>query len=238
MNYWFEVVMLTFISGLSIPLGGVISKYLKIKNHFIEIELNHFMVALGGGALLSAVVLVLVPKGSHHLEILPSVLCFGAGGVFFMIIDRYLASNGTSASQLVAMLIDFVPEALALGVMFSISKESGLLLAIIIFIQNLPEGYNAYKELLKVKCYTGNIVLLAFFVMAFLGPISGTLGLFFLTEQVTILSGMMLIGAGGIIYTTFQDIAQQARLRYRWAPSLGAVFGFMLGMIGEMMLQK
>lgn len=237
MEYWFEVALLTFISGLAIPLGGIISRYLQIKNHFIEVEFNRFMVAFGGGALLSAVALVLVPKGSHYLEILPSGLCFGAGGIFFMVIDRFLASNGTSASQLTAMLIDFVPEALALGAVFSVSRDAGLLLAIIIFLQNLPEGYNAYKELAKAKCYTGNIVLMAFFLMAFLGPISGTVGLFVLAEHFEVLSSIMLFGAGGIIYTTFQDIAPQVKLRCHWAPPLGAVFGFMLGMVGEMLVR-
>lgn len=42
------------------------------------------------------------------------------------------------------------------------------------------------------------------------------------------------IPAGGILYLVFQDIAPQARLEKHWAPSLGAVAGFLLGVLGHM----
>ena len=38
--------------------------------------------------------------------------------------------------------------------------------------------------------------------------------------------------AGGIFYLILEHIAPQAKLAYHWAPPLGAVFGFMLGMAG------
>ena len=50
-----------------------------------------------------------------------------------------------------------------------------------------------------------------------------------------VLAGIMLFASGGIIYTIFEDIAPMARLKYHWAPPLGAVFGFMFGMVGEML---
>jgi ZIP family zinc transporter len=47
----------------------------------------------------------------------------------------------------------------------------------------------------------------------------------------------MLFAAGGILYLTFEDIAPQAHLARRWAPALGAVAGFMLGLLGQMLLR-
>ena len=44
-------------------------------------------MAFGGGALLSAVVLVLVPEGIAHLELLSASVFFIAGGLFFMFLD-------------------------------------------------------------------------------------------------------------------------------------------------------
>jgi len=41
---------------------------------------------------------------------------------------------------------------------------------------------------------------------------------------------------GGILYLVFQDIAPQAPMRRHWAPPLGAVMGFMVGMIGKQLL--
>lgn len=39
--------------------------------------------------------------------------------------------------------------------------------------------------------------------------------------------------AGGIFYLVFRDIAPEARVEKQWSPSLGAVFGFLLGIIGH-----
>lgn len=46
----------------------------------------------------------------------------------------------------------------------------------------------------------------------------------------------MLFAAGGILYLLFQDIAPQVRLENRWGPPLGAVLGFMLGMLGQILI--
>jgi len=45
----------------------------------------------------------------------------------------------------------------------------------------------------------------------------------------------MLFSAGGILYLIFQDITPQAKLKNHWFPALGAVAGFLLGVIGYMM---
>jgi ZIP family zinc transporter len=46
----------------------------------------------------------------------------------------------------------------------------------------------------------------------------------------------MLAAAGGILYLTFQDIAPQAKLDCDWGPPLGAVLGFLVGMVGHQLL--
>ncbi|MEZ5332802.1 MAG: hypothetical protein R2991_12290 [Thermoanaerobaculia bacterium] len=43
----------------------------------------------------------------------------------------------------------------------------------------------------------------------------------------------MLFAAAGILYLVFQDIAPQAR-RAPLAPALGAVLGFLFGLLAEM----
>jgi ZIP family zinc transporter len=49
-----------------------------------------------------------------------------------------------------------------------------------------------------------------------------------------LLNKIMVFCAGGILYLIFQDIAPQAKLKKRWAPALGAIAGFLLGVIGHM----
>ena len=46
----------------------------------------------------------------------------------------------------------------------------------------------------------------------------------------------MLVASGGILYSMFQDIAPQVKLKQHWAPPLGALLGFALGIVGHMLV--
>ena len=150
-----------------------------------------------------------------------------------MALDIRLAANDTTFSQLIAMLSDFVPEALALGATFAFSRDAGLLLAGLIALQNMPEGFNAYREIKVSSEYSRQRIIGAFTLMALLGPIAGVTGYFVFSGHPKIVSGIMLFAAGGILYIIFQDIAPQSKLKNHWASPLGAVAGFLLGVLGH-----
>jgi len=233
-----EIVVLTLIAGLAMPVGALIASVEKINPRWLESEVRHGVIAFGGGALLSAVALVLVPQGVSNLSLSLIVVCFSSGGIIFMLLDILLATNNTPFSQLTAMLSDFVPEALALGASFAFSKNAGLLLAGMIFLQNMPEGFNAYREIKASSAAYGRLKIVgAFTLMAFLGPVAGATGYFVLSGHPQIVSGIMLFAAGGVLYLVFQDIAPQSKLKNHWAPSLGAVAGFLLGVLGHAALK-
>ncbi|WP_136247089.1 ZIP family metal transporter [Halomonas borealis] len=236
MDAWEKVIALTLLAGMAMPLGGGIARVVRLGPHGLENELRHGIVAFGGGALLSAVALVLVPDGVEALELGPAMLCFLAGGLAFMGIDIALNRSGASASQLVAMLSDFVPEALALGAAFAYGGGSGVLLALLMTLQNLPEGFNAYRELRESTHYSARRLLTMFFAMAWLGPLAGLGGLWWLSDYPAAVAAIMLFAAGGILYSVFQDLAPQARLERHWGPPLGAVLGFALGIAGHMLI--
>jgi len=228
-----QIIVLTLLAGLAIPFGAAIAGVERISPRWLETEVRHGVIAFGGGALLSAVALILVPEGMSNLSTLLVAACFAGGGVVFMTIDIRLAANDTPFSQLTAMLTDFVPEALALGATFTVSRDAGLLLAGIVALQNLPEGFNAYREIKDSTDYSRLKIIGAFSLIALLGPIAGATGYFVLSDHPQVVSGIMMFAAGGILYMIFQDIAPQARLKSHWAPPLGAVAGFLLGVLGH-----
>ncbi len=234
---WIAIVLLTLIAGIAMPVGAAIAALENIRPRWLETEVRHSVIAFGGGALLAAVALVLVPEGTENLDPAMIVLCFTGGGVTFMALDIYLAYRATPASQLVAMIADFIPEAMALGATFVVSRTSGILLAGIIAMQNLPEGFNACRELIKAAHYSTPQVIGLFALMALLGPIAGLTGLFVLADYPRIVSAIMLFAAGGILYLIFQDIAPQSKLRRHWAPPLGAAAGFLLGILGKIAVE-
>ncbi len=200
-----------------------------------EEELRHGVMAFGGGALLSAVALVLVPEGIANLKPLPACIFFFVGGFSFMALDIYLKKIDTPASQLVAMLSDFIPESIALGAAFATGSSHAFLLAGLIALQNLPEGFSAYQELNATSTYKPKKIIIMFLLMAILGPVAGVSGYIWLSGYPVIVAAIMLFASGGILYSIFQDIAPQVKLEKHWVAPMGAVLGFMLGMLGLML---
>ena len=152
-----------------------------------------------------------------------------------MLLDRYQALTGRAAPQFSAMAADFLPESLALGGIFAVGGEGAILLALLIGMQNLPEGFNAWRELaaagMPARTALGRMI-----VLALLGPVCGAIGWFWLADHEAVLGAVLLFAAGGILYLTFQDIAPQSRLERHWAPPLGAVLGFALALVGQLLL--
>jgi ZIP family zinc transporter len=229
-------VILGLLAGLPIPLGAQIARIERIQPRWLDTELRHSVVAFGGGVLLAAVSLVLVPEGVAVLPPLWVVVSFGGGGLAFFVIERALARRRRPAGQLLAMVLDFVPEALALGAAMASGDRIAMLLALLIGAQNLPEGFNAYREAVAHRPKSGRRLILTFAALALLGPVSAAIGHQVLSDQPALVGVLMLFAAGGIIYLTFEDIAPKAVLRHHWAPQLGAVAGFLFGLVGQMVL--
>ncbi len=235
MDPFVEMLLWTTLAGACVPLGAGFAHIENIRPRWREEEFRHFVIAFGGGVLVGAVALVLVPEGAERL---PQPLAVAglmlAGGVGFMVLDRAQARWKQVTPQLTAMAADLVPESLALGGMFAANAKGAVLLALLIGLQNLPEGFNAWRELV-VRQFNRRTGFTLMALLAFLGPVCGLIGWFWLADHDAILGAIMLFAAGGILYLTFQDIAPQARLEQHWAPPLGAVLGFALALLAEMM---
>jgi zinc transporter, ZIP family len=228
-----KIFLYTLCAGACIPLGGAIAYFEKIKSKWLENEFRHTVIAFGGGILLAAVALLLVPEGTRYIDHpLLSVLILLAGGFCFFMLERYLGTRNLQKPQFMAMLLDYIPETLALGGAFAINAKTAPLLAVFIGLQNLPEGFNAFRELRTIH-HTSSLRILGFMCLLVpIGPIIGFLGWFYLSDKVHLLGATMLFASGGILYLVFQDIAPKSHIRRHWAPSLGAVLGFGLGMLG------
>ena len=107
------------------------------------------------------------------------------------------------------------------------------MLAVLIGLQNLPEGFNAYRDLRSISQASRQRILGFMLLLALLGPLLAITGWFYLSGNVAMLGVIMLFASGGILYLIFQDIAPQSHMKHHWAPPLGAVLGFCLGMLGN-----
>lgn len=232
------ILFFTIAAGACIPLGGFIASFEHIRAKWLEQELRHFLIALGGGVLVGAVAVVLVPQGIASMDAsmwaIPIVL---AGGVAFFLIERALGLRRREAPQAMGMLLDYVPEAMALGGLVALGSEMAALLALLIGLQNLPEGFNAFRELHALGVRSARRTLMIMSSLVAIGPILGLAGYFLLAEWPAALGAIMLFASGGILYLIFQDIAPQSRLNRHWAPPLGAVLGFSVALFGHMVVR-
>lgn len=237
MDTFTEMIVFTTIAGICIPIGSFIARIEPFRPHWLEHELRHSIIAFGGGVLVSAVALVLVPEGDARMPTpVASFLVFLAGGLAFFLIERRMGLSRRETPQVSAMLLDYVPESLALGGMFATGAASAPMLALLIGLQNLPEGFNSYRELNEVTDRRPLLTLLLIAAMVPLGPLCGALGMMFLSDHDVLLGSIMLFAAGGILYLIFQDIAPQSRLERHWGPATGAVIGFGVGLLGQQLV--
>ena len=229
------IVLSSWLAGVTAFIGGVLAHIEGTADTEAKREMVHGVVAFGGGILVAAVAFALTPVGMVILS--PAVLgtTFFLGGITFCFWDAQLSKSRGSKAQFMAMLIDFLPEAISLGAVFGHNHRLGVLLAAFIGAQNLPEGFNAFREIVAtgVKPRSALTTLLA---ISLLGPASACLGYYFLQNQAKLTAGIMCFAAGGILYLIFQDIAPKSKMRRHWAPPLGAVLGFIVGMIGKQVI--
>lgn len=231
------IIVYSLFSGLTVFLGGILSKLFNgtAKDGMMKNEILHTSTAFGGGIIIAAVAFVLVPRGMAALPLFPMIAIFTAGAMTFFFLDRFIERKGGSAAQILAMLMDFVPEAISLGAVFAHDINLGLLLAIFIGLQNLPESFNSYVEL-QHSGYSSRKSLWVLFTLSFSGVIASLLGYYLLRNSPTIIASLMLFSGGGILYLIFQDIAPLSKLAKSWFPALGACMGFLIGMIGQKLL--
>jgi len=230
----YDVIVLTFLAGLAAFCGSILGWVEAIKKDWLTCESRHAIMAFGGGALFAAVALVLVPKGMAGVPLYFSATAFLGGAVFFLFIDACFRARKSPLSQFMAMMLDFVPESLVLGAVITSNYNEAVFLAALIAAQNMPEGFNAYREMTGGKQTMTRAKALTLMAAASLsGILWGVAGYMIFSPDDLLLKLLMMFCAGGIFALVFRDIAPEAYVRARWSPSLGAAFGFLLGIVGH-----
>lgn len=229
-----KLLFYSFFAGFTVFLGGILANIFNhhVKESPIKYDIIHTLMSFGAGIILSALSLVLIPKGMEELDLLPLSLSFLTGALTFMFLDQYLSKKGGKTATLLAMMMDFIPESIALGAVFAIEPQMATLLAFFIGLQNLPEAFNAFRDLI-LSGYTVHKTLIIFFFMSFFGVLGALLGHYFLSDYPDLTAHLMIFASGGILYLLIQDIIPESKLEKKHLTSLGAILGFLVGIIGE-----
>jgi len=117
----------------------------------------------------------------------------------------------------------------------SYSTSMATLLAVFIGLQNLPEAFNSYRDLVQ-SGYTPKKTLIIFFFLSFCGIVGALTGHFFLTDYPNLTAHLMTFASGGILYLLIQDIIPESKLKQNYLVPLGSTVGFLVGIIGEKLI--
>jgi zinc transporter, ZIP family len=229
------ILLVTWLAGLAAVLGGVVGWLEGSAETDIKRTITHGATAFGGGILVAAVAFALLPPGMEVLGFAGLGVLFCLGGILAAFVDAYVSKRAGPKAEFMALILEFVPEALALGSVFAHDRRVGLMLAAFVGAQNLPEGFNSFRESRRAGTTTRR-ALLMLLLASLLGPLAACIGYLVLQDQVKLTAGIMAFASGAIMYLIFQDIAPSSKMRRHWVPAVGAVFGFAAGMLGEMLI--
>lgn len=225
---------LALLAGLSIPLGALVSAHKGLESFCYHHEIDSFVSYFGGGALLAAIALVLVPYGMEHATVPMAAIAFLVGSITFWQLSSRLNRKSNTASQFLGMLLDYFPESIALGTAVATGSSSVYLLVVLIALQNMPEGFASFHEMRD--SLSKRRLWAVFLLVPLLGPLAAWLGYSCLSGSTQVVASLMLFCSGGILYLIFEDIVPHAHLKNRDFPAIGAVLGFLLGMMGAMLI--
>lgn len=146
-----KVVIFSLLAGSTVFLGAYTAYFFENRVHDKKLKetVIKYLVAFATGIMLSAISFVLVPEGMNNISIILSVFLFLSGGISFYFLDKFIQHHKTNIPQILAMLLDFIPESIALGAVFAYDNKMGLLLSLFIAFQNFPESFNSYVEMDK-----------------------------------------------------------------------------------------
>jgi zinc transporter, ZIP family len=220
-----RVIAITAFAGGTSFLGVYIGKRMRFTDQQVLT-----LTAFGAGILIAAAVFEMVIEAERSIGITLTLIAFLAGAVLFTIADMIAEKKGGGAGILLGIGLDIIPESLAIGA--AIASGPALALALLIGIQNVPEGIASYKEMMTGKTAFSNNpkkALAAAGVVSVIPVFLGLAGLFYLTGMKEAIAIIFGLSAGGIFYMLYYDMIPKAHKERKWLPTFGAVLGFIIG---------
>lgn len=203
-------------------------------------NLEGFLVALAGGALLLSVTTELIQPSIEKSTVFHAMLGVGAGATLFAVLDYLIDEKWGSDSGgglLAAITLDGIPENLALGV--ALIGAGGLEVAALagsILLSNLPEAAGGAKAMADGKWSKGKVMALwaATAVLLSVAAIAGNLLLSGVGEGT--LAIIRCLAAGAVVASLATEVFPKAfKEDKHWAglaTALGVILAFSLGELG------
>lgn len=224
MNVFFKIFLYSSFSGLAVILGG----YLGTKK--ISDKVMAFILAFGSGVLISVLSYSLMHEAYRLAGPVYTSISFLTGGIVFYILElllnKYVASG---TSMILGTALDDLPEALSMGIGFASSTgRLGVVLALSIFLHNIPEGISSTSDLIKEAKLSSRSAMVLAFLLALMDPFAALTGYYILRDLSNIYLGIIMAFSGGsILFMTGTTMIPKAHQMGSRLENAGLLLGFL-----------
>ncbi|HHY14374.1 MAG: ZIP family metal transporter [Firmicutes bacterium] len=218
-----KVFIYSSISGIAIILGS----YLGTKK--IPDKILSFTLAFGSGVLLAVLSFTLMHEAYSFSGPLLTSFAFVTGGLFFYKLVIYLEKHlAEGVSFIVGTALDDIPETLSMGIGFASGDNLGIILALSVFLHNLPEGISSTNELVNEGGISKRKAMGLSILLGVLSPFTALIGYYFLRNISELWLGIIMSFSGGaILFMTGADMIPKASELGSRTENLGILFGFL-----------
>ncbi|KXG75049.1 Zinc transporter ZupT [Fervidicola ferrireducens] len=224
MDIFFKIFLYSSLSGLAVILGG----FLGTKK--IPDKIFAFVLTFGSGVLISVLSYSLMHEAYRHSGPVLTSAAFLAGGIVFYALERFLIKRITPGMGFIlGTALDDLPEALSMGIGFaSDTGRLGIVLALSIFLHNIPEGISSTSELIREGKFSSKAAMTLAGLIALLDPFAALSGYYLLKGIGQTWLGMIMAFSGGsILFMTGTDMIPKAHQIGDEIDNIGLLAGFL-----------
>lgn len=224
MKIFFKIFLLSSLSGLAVILGG----FLGTKK--IPDKIFAFVLTFGSGVLISVLSYTLMHEAYRLSGPVLTSAAFLAGGLVFYALEKFLRKKVTRGMGFIlGTALDDLPEALSMGIGFaSDSGRLGVVLALSIFLHNIPEGISSTSELIKEGKFSPRAAMILALLIGLLDPFAALTGYYLLRNLGQTWLGLIMAFSGGsILFMTGTDMIPKAHQIGDEIDNIGLLAGFL-----------
>ena len=237
----------------SLIAGGAVAALLKLPE-----RLAALITAFGGGVLLAAIALELVPEADERAGLAPTAIGLLAGTLIFVAADAYLsrdqemmqmrraghaaaagqemstpkAQNGAARGESIAVgiFVDGVPESVALG-LTTAEGAVGLALLVGVLVGNVVESYGAAQPIVasgRTRRFALTLLAAIGLALAFATVLGGTV---LADASDTLIGTAEAVAAGAVLAVVSISVIPYAFEEVRGDVAIATVVGFIGGYV-------
>jgi len=246
-----KVILFGAISGLSLVFGSSIGTIFHLKQRIIA-----FFMAFGSGVLICALTFGLMEEAFRHGGFDAIIIGFLGGGAVFILGDYLVhirggrkhkkhqhpisseeaedakeAKEANETAITLGVIIDGIPESIALGVALFANQSLGILMLIAIVLSNFPEGISSVPGLQKIG-FSKTKIFLLWLIVALITVLITVLSFTFLSDlNLNNLGIIEAFAAGAILAMLADSMMPEAYEEGGFSIALATILGFLTAFI-------